>query len=894
MWYGDAVYFDSDRDGVMNLYRYDLINKTLKQLTHYTEYDVKWPSLGGSGDQAAIIYENGGYLYFFDLKTEQSKLIPVVVESDNVLARPTFIKTEKFINSFSLSPSGARALFGARGEIFTVPVKKGDVRNLTNTSGERELWPTWSPDGKWIAYFSDKTGEYELYIRAHDGAGQERRITTDSQAYRFGPVWSPDSTKLLFAEKTMKLFYVDINDGKSVLIDETQNGLIDSYDWSPDSRWIAYAKNNDNRMGQIRLYSLAQKKSYTITDGMTDNNNPVFDACGKYLFFLSNRNFHPSFSDFELSFNFNNTTGIYAATLAADTPSPFAPESDEEKGIKEKSKDKPEGASECDKKEDTVDNEKRPAANSAAKKEEIQPIKIDLENIGRRIVNVPVPAGSYSNLLTIKGHLYYLETPNSGTFNDNDKPIRALHTYDIAKREDSVLLTNISGFDIDRVGDKIIYSAGPVYGVIEVKPGQKVGDGKLELGSMEMKLDPRAEWQQIFNEAWRIERDFYYDPTMRGLDWAAIKTRYQQEMPFVAHRADLNYLIGEMIAELNTSHAYVSGGDLPDIKRIGVGLLGADFEIRNGYYVFKKIYAGDNSADATRAPLTEPGVIVHEGDYLLAVNGKPLRATEEPYSLFENTVGKQVILTINDKPTEMGARAVTVRPIADETPLRYLNWVENNRRIVAEMTGGRCAYMHVPNTQIEGIIEFAKSFYSQVDKDALIVDERWNSGGFIPEFFVERLRRQLLSYYAPREGIDFKVPGAAIYGPKVMIVNEYAGSGGDAFPYYFRRYGIGPVIGKRTWGGLVGISGGLPMIDGGSVTAPTFAIWVADNGKSEWVVENRGVEPDIDIDARPDLMISGHDPQLEKAIEIIKEQLSKNPPPHPKRPAYGPIQNSGK
>ena len=903
MWHGDAIYFDSDRDGVMNLYRYDLKSKQLRKLTNYKEYDVKWPSLGGGSD-AAIVYENGGYLYAFDLKTEKATLVPITVESDLTLTRPTFIRAERYINSFSLSPSGARALFGARGEIFTVPAKKGDVRNLTNSSGVRELWPAWSPDGKWIAYFSDRTGEYELYVRPQDGTGEEKRITTDGAAYRYEPKWSPDSKKILFGEKTLKLFYTNIDDGKPVLIDQSRISTIDEYDWSPDGRWVAYAKTNENQFPQILLYSLDKKKSFPLGDGMTPDYGPVFDPTGKYLFFFSDRNLvSPSFGNFERSFNYNNVTGIYAVTLAADTASPLAPESDEEKGSPAKETPKPgsEGAKPSGESGEAKGTE-QPAADgqkpeakeqpkTPPKKEEPKPTKVDVENISRRIVSVPVPIGNYDRLSAVKDRILYIQVPPAQPPADPNvppAPARLLHSYDLAKREDTVLLAGINNYTVNPAGDKILYRAGPLVGIIDARPGQKVGDGKIELGGLEMKVEPRAEWKQIFDEAWRIERDFYYDPTMRGLDWPAIKKRYEQELPYVAHRSDLNYIIGEMIAELSTSHAYVSGGDAPDVQRVGVGLLGVDFETRDGYYRFKKIYVGDNSASDTRSPLTEPGVIVREGDYLLAVNGRPLRASDNPFALFENTVGKQVILRINDKASEAGARNITVRPIANDRGLRYLDWFEGNRRKVAEATGGRCGYMYVPDTAISGINSFAKSFYAQTDKDCLIVDERWNSGGFIPEFFVERLRRELMSYYAPREGTDFKTPGAAIYGPKVMLINEFSGSGGDAFPFYFRRYGIGPLVGKRTWGGLVGISGGLPMIDNGSVTAPSFAIWTADNGKSEWVVENKGVAPDFEVDSRPDLVVAGRDPQLEKAIELINEALRKNPPPHPQRPAYGP------
>ncbi|HKF59323.1 MAG TPA: PDZ domain-containing protein [Blastocatellia bacterium] len=892
MWHQDSIYFDSDRDGVMNIWKYDIKTKQTKQVTHFNEYDVKWPSLGG-GQSPAIVFENGGLLYSLDVKSEKVSEVPVTVESEMSWSRPEFVKVDRFINSFGLSPSGARALFGARGEVFTVPAKKGDIRNLTNTSGVRELFPEWSPDGKWITYFSDKTGDYELYIRPQDGSGEEKRITTDGHAFRFRPVWSPDSKKILFAEKTLKLFYVDINDGKPVLVDESHRQVIGEYKWSPDSKWIAYAKANGNTFSQIFLYSLDTKKSTAVTDGMTDDRSPVFDSSGKYLYFLGDRNYQPSPGGLELGMNFANMTGIYAVTLAADTPSPFAPESDEEKvataaGEGEKGAKDKEGEAKPGPAREGTAGQGEPGKGEPGKggPPAPKPVKVDLENIGRRIVRVPVPPGNYSSLLAATERIFFLAS-GPPSFQPGP-PANILHTYDVAKREDTVLLSGIGRYDIDAKGDKIIYSAMGSFGIIDNKPGQKVGDGKLELTGMEMKLDPRAEWKQIFDEAWRIERDFYYDPAMRSLDWPGIKARYEQELPYVAHRSDLNYLIGEMIAELSTSHAYVSGGDVPEARRVNVGMLGADFEAANGYYRFKKIYAGDNSSDEARSPLTEPGVIVHEGDYLIAVNGNTAPAGENLFALFEGAVNKQVSLKVNDKPSADGARTVVVRPIGNDMSLRYLDWVQANRRKVYEATGGRCGYMHVPDTAIAGMQNFAKGFYSQSDKDAMIVDERWNSGGFVPDFFVERLHRQLLGYAAPRDGEDQKIPSEAIYGPKVMLANEFSGSGGDAFPFFFREYGIGPIVGKRTWGGLVGINGGLPMIDGGSVTAPQVGFYGLKNGKSEWIVENRGVSPDYDVDSRPDLIVSGHDPQLEKAIELIKQELDKNPPPHPNRPPYQP------
>ncbi|HUK91193.1 MAG TPA: PDZ domain-containing protein, partial [Blastocatellia bacterium] len=636
-------------------------------------------------------------------------------------------------------------------------------------------------------------------------------------------------------------------------------------------------------------YSLEQRKPVAITDGMTNDHAPVFDRNGKYLYFLGDRNFQPLFGGFEFNMNFDNATGIYAVMLAADTPSPFLPQSDEEKAAAAKAAESTPGgkspAPEAKPADAAAAASPQKAAAASQTPEAPKPIKVDLENVSRRIVRVLVPAANYTHLEAASDRIFYLAV---GPQNFGGPQMSTLHTYDVAKQEDTVLLGGIQDYDTDDKGDKVIYMAGLVYGIIDVRAGQKAGDGALDLSGLQMKLDPRAEWKQIFDEAWRTERDFYYDPAMRGLDWAAVKARYERELPSVAHRSDLNYLIGEMIAELSTSHSYVGGGDQPEAVHVNVGLLGADYEANNGYYRFKKIYAGDNSAEETRSPLTEPGVVVHERDYLISVAGRPVKAGDNVFSFFENTVGKQTAIRVNDKPSDDGARTVIVRPIAGETALRYLDWFEGNRKKVYEATGGRCAYIYVPDTAIAGMQNFAKSFYPQTNKDAVIVDERWNSGGFVPDFFIERLARQRLGYGAPREGVDQSIPGGAIYGPKVMLINEYSGSGGDAFPFFFREENLGPLVGERTWGGLVGIAGTLPMVDNGFVTAPEVGFWWYKNGKSEWIVENKGVSPDYEVDSRPDLIISGHDPQLEKAIELINQDLAKNPPSHPTRPKYVP------
>jgi tricorn protease len=884
MWHGDAIYFASDRDGVMNLYRYDLRSQQTKQLTHYKEYDVKWPSLGPD----AIAYENGGYLYLLDLKSERSQKVPVEVDSDMILARPEIRTVERFIRTYDLSPSGARAVFEARGEIFTVPAKHGDVRNITNTPGVHELDPAWSPDGKWIAYLSDRTGKYELYIKPQDGTGEEIRITSDGDCYRYSPIWSPDSKKLLYSDKKQRLWYVDVDQKRPIMIDQSNYSIPEdsarppSRDWSPDSRWVAYVKGGTNRYEGIYLYALEQKKIYPVTGHFFDNSNPRFDPEGKVLYFLSNRNFAPIPSDFDRRFNYNNTVGIYAVTLQADAPSPYAPESDEEKGEKGKEEKKAEDKAKSSK-EGSAEKDKEKEKPKA----EIKPLKIDVDGIDQRIVAVPMEAGNFRALEVGKGKLFYLSVPVVGLASGGgpQPPRNVLHVFDIKERQSKVLLPAIDDYRLNREGDKVLYRAQQTFGIVEAVPEKaKVGEGKLNTAGLQARVDPRAEWAEIFREAWRIERDFYYAPNMAGYDWEKIGQRYEQLLPYVGDRSDLNYIIGEMIAELSTSHAYVGGGDVGEVKRINVGLLGADLEPHQGFYRFKKIYQGQNWDARFRAPLTEPGVKVRQGDYLIAVNGQTVRATEDPHAYFQNLADKIVTLKINSQPSEEGAWNIEVKLLENDNELRYLDWVEGNRRKVAEATGGRVGYVHVPDTALDGLNTFTRYFYPQTDKEALIVDERFNSGGFIPDFFTEVLGRKLLSMWAPREGVDFHTPVRAIFGPKVMLINEYAGSGGDAFPYYFRKEKLGPLVGKRTWGGLVGISRGIPLMDGGFVTAPEFAFWSIENG-GEWAVENIGVPPDYEVDQRPDLEIKGHDPQLEKAIELILETLKKGPPA-PRRPAY--------
>ena len=879
MWHGNAIYFISDRDGVMNLYSYDLGTKETKRLTDYKEYDIKWPSLGPD----AIVYENGGLLYEYNLIKGKTQSILIQVRAENLRARPEFktVTQNPVSYTIALSPSGARAALDARGNIFTIPAEKGSIRNLTDSSGVHELGPAWSPDGKWIAYLSDKTGEYELYVRPQLG-GAETRITTDGNMYRYGPVWAPDSKKLLYWDKTHRLWWVNLDEKKPVLVDQGEYADISDGSWSPDSLWIAYSKADRRGAGQMYLYSLDQKKTVKISSGFYSDTNPVFDPEGKYLFFLSQRYFFPSMGQLDQRFNYYSADGVFVLTLKADESSPFKPESDEEKPPEEM-KDEKKSA------DAKADVQKKPGDKKEEKKEEPpKPIQIDVDGIHNRVAPVPIPSGIFSNLAARKGKIFYMAQPQearaAGT-DDDDAPHNVLHVYDMTKREDKPLLEGIDGYDLSKDGSKAIYKAGPVYGIVEAVPGKaKVGEGKLNLSGLQVKVDPREEWRQIYREAWRIERDFYWDPQMTGHDWKKIGAHYEALLPWVVDRSDLNYLIGELIAELSTSHTYVGGGDQGQRPRISVGMLGADFDAEGGFYRITKIYAGENWNEKTRSPLIEPGLKVKAGDYLIAVEGREARPNQDVYAYFQNLAGKNVTLKINSKPSADGAWEITVKPTANEDGVRYLGWIAANRRKVEQATGGHIGYMHVPDTTIPGIIAFDKQLNAQLDKDGIIVDERCNSGGQIPDFYTEKLKRQLLTFVAPRDTRDIPWPPVAIYGPKVMIVNELAGSGGDAFPWFFRREKIGPIVGTRTWGGLVGIGNIQPLRDGGFVTAPGFAFWSTDNG-GEWIVENHGVDPDYVVPQRPDLVVSGHDPQLEKAIELAKEAL-KNYKGIPVRPKY--------
>jgi len=869
MWIGDAIYFRSDRNGEFNLFSFDLKSKTIRQLTNHTDF----PVVSASAGAGRIIYEQAGSLHVLDPKGAKSTKLTIGVAADLIETRPRFVKGFRYIRNFSLSPTGARAALEFRGEIVTVPAEKGDPRNLTGTPGVHERSPIWSPDGKSIAYFSDESGEYELHVRSQDGKGEVKKYKMPGAGFYDNPKWSPDSQKISYVDNSWTLFWIDLKSGVSKKIgSEYLYGPARARNiyhvWSPDSKWIAYTLNTKAYIQTVSAYSLEQDKSYPITDGLSEVSEPTFDAGGKYLHFFGSTDAGPVKQWFDMSnADMRMTSSIYLAVLRKDLPSPLAKESDEEKGIQKEEKPK----------------EAKPAAP--------EPFSIDFDGIQFRILALPVPAGEYSNLQAgAAGQFYYLQaTPGEEPAPFGGGRTSTLHRYDLNKRKDETVLTGVRTYEASRDNKKILYVTRDAAFVVSATEKAQPGQGKVNIDAIEVRIDPRAEWAQIFNEAWRINRDYFYAPNMHGVEWNTMKQKYAVFLPHVATRSDLNRLMTWMFSELAVGHHRVGGGDtLYQPKSVPGGLLGADYAIENGRYRFKKVYGGLNWNPELRAPLTEPGVDVKAGEYLLAVQGKDLRPPTNLYSMFENTSGKLIEITVGPNADASGSRTVSVVPIASESALRNRDWVEGNIRKVDQATGGRVAYVYVPNTSTQGHAYFKRYFYPQSYKEAIIVDERFNGGGQVADYYIDHLRKPLVSYWAMRYGADLKTPSASIQGPKVMLIDETAGSGGDLLPWMFRKFKLGKLIGKRTWGGLVGTLGFPALMDGGGVTAPNLAIWTPEEG---WVVESVGVPPDIEVEQTPAAVIAGRDPQLEKAIEVVMEELKKNPPPEPKRPPY-PVKTS--
>ena len=878
MWASNGkIYFVSERTPRANLFSYDLASKQTKQLTQFTDFDVKFPSLGGK----TIVFEQAGQIWKFDLATEKSSAVPITIREDFAATRPALTNVAKSLASVSPSPDGQRVTVVARGDVFTVPAKDGPTRNLTQTQGVHERSARWSPDGKWIAYLSDATGEFELYVRPQDGKGAAIQLTSNNDTYPFALDWSPDSKKILWADRKQRLRFIDVATKAITTVAENPDAPIQQYSWAPDSQWVTYVKQERGTLAKIMLYGLAAQQTLAVTDGSYDSSRPNFSDDGKWLLFASSRDYRPIYSDTEWNHAYLDMERIYLVALAKDTASPFAPKSDEVAIAKDEEK-KP-------------TDEKSDAPKSTPKKPAAIVVKVDTDGLSGRVLGLPIAPSNYSSITMIGEKIYYRRAPGgpSGGGGGGEgfgggaatKPVVAL--YDLKTKKETEL-GNFEGFEITANGKKMLIRSGRDFSLIDL-PSAKVElkpDAKLDFSGLEVRLDRNAEWTQIFNESWRQMRDFFYAPNMHGVDWPAQRTKYAALLPSVSTRNDLTYLIGEMISELHIGHAYVGGGDRIEASRIKTGLLGAEIsrDAASRAYRINKILPGENWQTKTRSPLTELGVNVRAGEYILAVNGQSVRDLANLYTALIGTVGKQVVLRVNAQPTDEGARDVTVIPIADEAPLYYEQFVAQNMAYVAQKTGGKIGYLHIPDMGPEGLNEFVRRFYPQLNKQGLIIDVRGNGGGNVSPMIIERLQRELTMINIRRNGTPSTNPAQMLLGPQVTLLNEYSASDGDLFPYRFREKGLGKLIGKRSWGGVVGISGSLPFTDGGDLRKPEFAPYAKD-GKS-WIIEGHGVDPDIVVDNDPAREFRGEDQQLDKGIEVILEELKTKGRTLPPPPAW--------
>jgi tricorn protease len=874
IWMGDRIYFRSDRNGEFNLFSFDPVTKKIEQLTEHKDF----PVLSDSGGGGRIIYEQAGYLHLYDVKARRANRLKIGVPTDLVETRPRFAKGSKWIRNASISPSGARAVFEFRGEIITVPKEKGDDRNLSSSPGANDRSPIWSPDGKSIAWFSDEAGEYELQIAPQDGHGEVRKIILHGAGFYEDPKWSPDSHKISFIDNSRALYILDAATGEAskIAAQVIYNPRQDlEHAWSPDSKWVVYTQNTLSYTRRLALYSLEQKRAFEITDGLSDASNPVFDPNGKYLYFFASTDAGPGNDWFSMwNVDIRVSQGIYLAVLAKGVVSPLSPESDEEKPAS--------ADSDKDAKDTAKDADKKDKKSEKEDKETNAPTVIDMDGMAQRIQALPVPAGEYASLQVGKtGQVYYLKSNGSI---DPGQRASSLQRFDMEKRKATSILDKADQYLISADHKQALVAVNDKWSICELGDKIDLSKNELALDKVEVKIDPRAEWTEMFIDAWRINRDYFYDPGMHGADWKAVKAKYEAFLPDLAVRQDLNRLFQWMCSELVVGHSRFGGGDFPsELEVIPGGLLGADYKVENNRYRFAKVFGGLNWTPDLRSPLTEPGVDVKAGEYLLAVDGKDLKPPENLYSRFERTAGRIVEITVGPNPNTNGSRTVKVVPIKDESDLRNRDWVEGNIKKVTEATGGKVAYVYVPNTADLGHEYFKRYFFPQADRQAIILDERHNGGGDIADYYLDILRRPFISYWAMRYGQDLKTPLASIQGPKVMLIDETAGSGGDLLPWMFRKFKVGTLVGRRTWGGLVGILGFPTLMDGADITAPDLAIWTPDGG---WVVENEGVPPDVDVEQTPAEVIAGHDPQLEKAIEIVKAELAANPQPQPQRPPF--------
>lgn len=830
MWYKDKIYFLSDRDKVMNLFVYDIENKETKKLTNLVKYDIKFPSLG----KDKIIFESGGYLYYYNLKESKTIKLTVRIREDFAASRTVFKDVNKSIKNVSIAPDGSRITLSARGDVFSIPVYQGIYRNLTNSSDAHDRNPVWSPDGKYIAYISDKSGEYQIYIETPDKPESEIQLTEFTSGYIYKLKWSPDSKYIMWNNKKLELNYINIDTKRITNVHTSDFWEITNFAWSPDNNWIAFSDKDKTKVSKVYLYDVKQKKTYCVTSEWYDSFDPVFSHDGKYLFFVSNRDFNPIYSDVEWNVAYKDMSRMYFVTLSKDTKSPFALKNTEVFS------------------NDTARNRRNN-------------FKVDIKKIESRIEVLPMTPGNYSNITYVNEKLYFFEQHGSEPGKLRVFDFRSLKATDIG---------NYSFYQISSDFRKILLKEGDAWYVTDLNNGYINPGRPLELSNLQISVDLKAEWMQIFNESWRQMRDYFYDPTMHRVDWNKQYTKYAELLPYVSDRNDLNYLIGEMIGELNTGHAYVGGGDRKNVKKVRIGMLGAEFERdkKSGYYMITKVYRGENWKEELKSPLNCPGVKVFPGEYIISINGYDVSKTTNIYSLLIDQVDKIVEIEIAFKPNDSKSEKFLVKPIADESELIYFNWVYENIKKVDIATGGEVGYIHLPDMSTVGLNEFVKYYYPQLTKRALIIDNRGNSGGNVSPILIERLQRELSMLVMSRDVPETEMkPDGLMIGPKVLLIDQYSASDGDLFAYQFRRHRLGPIIGVKSWGGVVGIRSSLPFVDGSSLYKPEFAHF----DETGWIIEGIGVEPDILIDNDPYQEYMGNDYQLNKAIEVIMDELNK-------------------
>lgn len=860
MWHGNSIYFISDRgeNKRNNIWKLNTSNNEITQVTHFKDFDIKWPSLGPD----SIVFENGAKIYLLDLKTQKSTHISISVPADLPDIRPRLKNLEKYIDSYELSPSGRQALFEARGEVFLVGAKNEIIKNITNSSGSAEKYPTWSVNEDKIAYLSDSTGEYQLHILNLSD------LTTDvielEPGYYYNPVWSPDAKSVLLINNTGSLFIADIKTKEVKVIDTDNWEKIRYYTWSHDSQFIAYSKKLDNYQSSIFIYDIKEGKSAQITSDYYNDYSPVFSSNGKYLAFFSDRHFNPLYGDMDETWIYPGSTQLFIITLQKDLKSPFLP-----KGLNTQT--------------DHENGDEKEKRNRSRKN--TNTLKIDFENIENRVIKVPVSHSNYKRLEFKDDNLFYMKATAARSHHSKNKG--NLNLYSLKDKKEKTLIKGINNYSLSYDGKSYLYKANNKYGVTTSDKEQKAGAGKLATNKISSFVDLRKEWNQIFHEAWRIERDFFYDPNMHGVDWNAVRDHYSGLLKHVVSRDDLNYLIGEMVSELNSSHTYVKGGDLDNAHKISVGLLGCDFEYdsKNDAYFIKKIYKGGVWDEEVRSPLALPGINIAEGDYVLSVNGKKINTSVDPWAAFQNLAGEVAELEASspDKPNESKTVLIKMLNRKADLRLRYLDWVESKRKKVDELTGGKVGYIYVPDTGTHGQNELVRQFIPQRTKHGLIIDERFNGGGQVPDRFIELLNRPVYNYWARREQNSHQSPFVSHTGPKVMIINGWAGSGGDAFPHYFKKTGLGKLVGKRTLGGLIGIGGFPRLVDHGYITTPNYAFLGTDGN---WDIEGYGVSPDYEVENMSSINPDNSDPQLQKAVDVILEMLNNRQEQKPVVPEY--------